>query len=76
MSTHPNALELVAEAAWFKSSYSSDQGASCVEIANLIPTHTLVAVRDSKVPDGPALTLPPESFTAFVDQVKASAAIR
>lgn len=70
MSSHPNALELAREEAWFKSSYSSDQGASCVEIANLIPTQTLIAVRDSKFPHGPALLLPPTLFAAFVDHMK------
>ncbi|WP_328681835.1 DUF397 domain-containing protein [Streptomyces sp. NBC_00343] len=38
MSSHPNALELAREEAWFKSTYSSDQGGSCIEIADLIPT--------------------------------------
>ncbi|MFD5626937.1 DUF397 domain-containing protein [Streptomyces sp. NPDC127072] len=50
--------------AWRKSTYSSDQGGNCVEIA---PTpHATIAVRDSKVPDGPALTLTPVAFSAFV----------
>ncbi|MFI6338027.1 DUF397 domain-containing protein [Streptomyces sp. NPDC050535] len=50
--------------AWRKSSYSTDTGGSCVEIA---PTpHATIAVRDSKIPDGPALTLTPVVFTAFV----------
>ncbi|MEV5531569.1 DUF397 domain-containing protein [Streptomyces prunicolor] len=44
---------------WLKSSYSNDSGGNCVEIANLIRTHTRIAVRDSKLPHGPALTLPP-----------------
>ncbi|MEV5878759.1 DUF397 domain-containing protein [Streptomyces sp. NPDC052101] len=60
----------VPEAAWFKSSYSSEAGGSCVEIANLIPTHTLVAVRDSKHPHGPALTLAPEAWADFVAGVR------
>ncbi|MFD4722937.1 DUF397 domain-containing protein [Streptomyces sp. NPDC058423] len=51
-------------AAWRKSSYSSDQGGECVEIAE---APHLVAVRDSKVPDGPRLTLTPAAFTAFVE---------
>ena len=72
MSSHPNALELARDEAWFKSSYSSDQGASCVEIADLIPTHARVAVRDSKLPSGPALVLPPEAFAALIDDVKES----
>ncbi|WTE48951.1 DUF397 domain-containing protein [Streptomyces sp. NBC_01622] len=34
------------------------------------PTQSLVAVRDSKLPHGPALTLSPEAFTAFVTYVR------
>ncbi|KPI29843.1 protein of unknown function DUF397 [Actinobacteria bacterium OK074] len=66
MSTHPHALEVAPEHAWFKSSYSDDQGGTCVEVANLTPTHSRVAVRDSKVPDGPALLLSPKAFAALV----------
>ncbi|MFI6467262.1 DUF397 domain-containing protein [Streptomyces sp. NPDC050528] len=51
---------------WFKSSYSDEQGSSCVEVADLTPTHALVADRDSKHPHGPTLTLPPEAFASFV----------
>ncbi|MFD4562023.1 DUF397 domain-containing protein [Streptomyces sp. NPDC058469] len=36
----------------------------------LSPTQTLVAVRDSKLPNGSALTLLPEAFTAFVTHVR------
>ncbi|MER6353971.1 DUF397 domain-containing protein [Streptomyces sp. NPDC001634] len=50
--------------AWRKSSYSSDQGGDCVEIAET-PAAT-VAVRDSKTPSGPVLTLAPAAFSAFV----------
>ncbi|MFF9483887.1 DUF397 domain-containing protein [Streptomyces sp. NPDC014676] len=49
---------------WRKSSYSSDQGGNCVEIAE-VPSST-VAVRDSKNPTGPILTLRPATFTAFL----------
>lgn len=49
---------------WRKSSYSSDQGGNCVEIAE-VPSST-VAVRDSKNPTGPILTLRPAAFTAFL----------
>ncbi|MFJ4618303.1 DUF397 domain-containing protein [Streptomyces sp. NPDC088812] len=48
---------------WRKSSYSSDQGGECVEVAE---TPATVAVRDSKSPAGPVLTLRPAVFTAFV----------
>ncbi|CAM5705742.1 DUF397 domain-containing protein [Streptomyces fumanus] len=52
-------------AEWRKSSYSSDQGGECVEVAT--PPHRAgVAVRDSKVPTGPVLTLTPAAFTAFL----------
>jgi hypothetical protein len=50
--------------AWRKSSYSSDQGGECLEIAET-PVAT-VAVRDSKNPAGPILTIDPAAFTAFL----------
>ncbi|MFD8348101.1 DUF397 domain-containing protein [Streptomyces coelicoflavus] len=50
---------------WRKSSYSSDQGGDCLEVAET--PHATVAVRDSKTPAGPALTLAPAVFTTFVD---------
>ncbi|GHE77613.1 hypothetical protein GCM10014715_36100 [Streptomyces spiralis] len=52
------------EIKWRKSSYSSDQGGECVEIAET-PCAT-VAIRDSKAPTGPMLTFRPEAFTSFV----------
>ncbi|MFE1587914.1 DUF397 domain-containing protein [Streptomyces sp. NPDC058737] len=50
--------------AWRKSSYSGDQGGNCVEVGELPAT---VAVRDSKTPAGPILTLAPATFTTFLD---------
>ena len=70
MSTRRDARELALDAAWFKSSYSSDAGGSCVEVANLVRTHARIAVRDSKHPQGPTLALPPSAFTAFVSHVR------
>ncbi|MDI5964779.1 DUF397 domain-containing protein [Streptomyces sp. SL13] len=56
---------------WFKSSHSSNGGA-CVEIAtNLVAPCGIVPVRDSKDPDGPALTFAAETWSAFVDAVGA-----
>ncbi|MFF5841334.1 DUF397 domain-containing protein [Streptomyces massasporeus] len=49
---------------WRKSSYSGDQGGDCVEVAE---TSTAIAIRDSKNPAGPILTLDPASFTTFVN---------
>lgn len=48
---------------WRKSSYSGDQGGECVEVGELPAT---VAVRDSKAPAGPILTLAPAAFATFV----------
>ena len=50
-------------AQWRKSSYSSNTGGECVEVADLAG---LVAVRDSKDPQGPALGFSPAAFRAFV----------
>lgn len=50
-------------AAWRKASYSGNTGGECVEIA---AQPCRVAVRDSKRPDGPAFTVRPEAFGAFV----------
>jgi len=56
---------------WFKSSYSGNGGADCVEVAhNLVPTLGLVPLRDSKVPAGPSLTVSATAFTVFVDSFK------
>lgn len=52
-------------AQWRKSSYSGDTGGSCVEIAEA-PCATTVAVRDSKNPAGPILTIAPAAFATFV----------
>ncbi|MGW2524754.1 DUF397 domain-containing protein [Streptomyces sp. NPDC001617] len=49
---------------WRKSSYSSDQGGNCIEVAEL-PADT-IAIRDSKTPAGPVLTLRPDAFRRFV----------
>ncbi|MGI5528406.1 DUF397 domain-containing protein [Streptomyces syringium] len=50
------------ELTWFKSSYSGSEGGACVEVVTL---PTTIHVRDSKVPDGPRLTLSPEAWSAF-----------
>ncbi|MFJ5804772.1 DUF397 domain-containing protein [Streptomyces sp. NPDC093093] len=48
---------------WRKSSHSGDTGGDCVEIA---ARPHLIAVRDSKSPDGPVFTVAPEAFALFV----------
>ncbi|WP_329218241.1 DUF397 domain-containing protein [Streptomyces sp. NBC_01485] len=52
--------------AWTTSSYTNGGGA-CVEVKS--PTWEL-AVRDSKVPDGPRLAFPPDAWSAFVASIK------
>lgn len=58
----------LTRAIWRKSSYSSGNGGNCVEIAGNLPG--MVAVRDSKNPDGPALTLTTAQWRSFVAGVK------
>ncbi|WP_079128948.1 DUF397 domain-containing protein [Streptomyces qaidamensis] len=55
---------------WRKSSYSGDQGGNCLEIAEAPCT---VAIRDSKTPAGPILTLDPAAFTTFVNWASTAA---
>ncbi|MFJ5676933.1 DUF397 domain-containing protein [Streptomyces sp. NPDC093097] len=50
--------------AWVKSSYSSEEGGECVEVATSGPT---VRIRDSKDITRRALTASPGAWTAFVD---------
>ncbi|GAA2255964.1 DUF397 domain-containing protein [Streptomyces indiaensis] len=57
--------------AWRKSTYSGDQGGNCLEIAKTL--HTTIAIRDSKTPAGPILTLDPAAFTTFVNWTSTTA---
>ncbi|MHC3469302.1 DUF397 domain-containing protein [Streptomyces sp. 7R007] len=52
---------------WTKSSYSTGNGA-CVEIKS--PVTEAMAVRDSKVQEGPVLDFPTEAWNAFVASIK------
>ena len=54
---------------WRKSSYSGNGGGSCVEVARNQPR--MVAVRDSKDPDGPVLSIAPGLWRSFLAEVKA-----
>ncbi|MFI2611293.1 DUF397 domain-containing protein [Kitasatospora sp. NPDC018619] len=53
----------MAELAWFKSSYSTNEEAQCVEVAE---TPGTVHVRDSKDKSGPQLAFEPAAWEAFV----------
>jgi len=59
----------LSRAAWRKSSYSGNNGGACVEVARNLPR--VVAVRDSKDPGGPSLTLAPATWHEFIAEVKA-----
>jgi len=48
---------------WVKSSYSSDQGGACLEVATSPGT---VHIRDSKDTSGPSLTVTPDTWTSFL----------
>ena len=53
----------LTQAVWKKSVRSGSNGGACVEVARNLPG--IVAVRDSKDPDGPALVVEPAAFAAF-----------
>ena len=59
----------LTRAVWRKSSYSGGNGGNCVEVAQNLPG--IVAVRDSKNPDGGALVVSPAGWSALVAGIKA-----
>lgn len=67
---------------WFKSSYSSEEGGACLEVAydwrrssysgseggncvEVAAHPAAIHIRDSKIPDGPTLTVTPAAWSAF-----------
>ncbi|MET7526424.1 DUF397 domain-containing protein [Streptomyces sp900116325] len=58
----------LATATWHKSSYSGASGGDCLEVADGHPG--VVPVRDSKVPDGPALVFRTAAWSSFVADLK------
>ncbi len=62
--------DLPGLARWRKSTYSNSAGGDCIEVAEGLTE--VVPVRDSKDPDGPALTFTPSAWTAFITAVKAA----
>jgi hypothetical protein len=62
------ASDFPGAALWRKSSYSNGDGGNCLEVADNIPD--LVPVRDSKMPDGPAIILTAAAWAPFVASLK------
>ena len=75
----------LSDVSWRKSSYSTSNGGNCVEvgIASRISSTSginrvedgrhvadVVAVRDSKEPDGPVLAFSPAAWQSFTSQLK------
>ena len=61
----------LSHAEWFKSSFSNGQGGECVEAAVNLPGG-IMAVRDSKHPDGPILLFCADEWRTFTERVKLS----
>jgi len=59
----------VTATAWRTSTYSGDNGGTCIEVGTTGPT---VAVRDSQDQDGPQLAFAATAWQAFTNQLKAT----
>ncbi|MFJ5718873.1 DUF397 domain-containing protein [Streptomyces sp. NPDC093149] len=57
------------ELTWFKSSYSTNDGPACVEVAE---TASTIHVRDSKNVPGPHLGFAPRAWAEFVTYASGS----
>ncbi|MEU7995482.1 DUF397 domain-containing protein [Micromonospora sp. NPDC049060] len=60
-------MDNLTGARWRKSSSSSTNGGTCVEVADNLPG--VVGVRDSKDPAGPALVFTPTAWRAFLAEI-------
>lgn len=54
---------------WTTSSHSEPNGGNCVQARH--PDADRVQIRDSKDPDGPVLTITPDTWNSFTTHVKA-----
>ena len=61
-------MEESVDLRWRKSSYSGNGGGNCVEVASNLPD--MVAVRDSKNPDGLRLGCTREAWSEFLQSIK------
>ncbi len=60
-------MEDEPRATWRKSSRSSQEGDTCVEVAGL---HATVGVRDSTEPEGPVLHVGRDVLTRLLERIK------
>lgn len=61
---HPD----LSQAIWRKSTYSSSTGQNCVEVVTSLPG--IVAIRDSKDPNGPELLFSLPEWRSFLSCLK------
>ena len=61
----------LSRAVWHKSTRSNGNGGACVEVARNLAG--IVAVRDSKNPDGPALIVGRDEWASFITRLRATA---
>ena len=61
----------LTHAEWRKSSRSGSNGGACVEVARNLPR--IVAVRDSKNPDGPVLIISRDEWARFITRLRSPA---
>ena len=61
----------LSRAEWRKASSSSSNGGACVEVARNLSG--VVAVRDSKNPHGPVLTVSRDDWADFITRLQATA---
>jgi hypothetical protein len=61
-------MDGLERAEWRKSTYSGGNGGGCVEVARNLPE--VVAVRDSKDREGPALIFTPAAWRGLVQELK------
>jgi len=61
-------VEVAELTVWRKSSRSDSEGGNCVEVAGVA---SVVAVRDSKDPDGPKLAFGRGAFGALAQEIRA-----
>jgi len=63
MNSERQYASLPSELTWFKSTYSTDTGGNCVEVA---ARSAVIHVRDSKDREGPSLAFEAQAWADFV----------